>query len=841
MLLFSETWFNENVPDTAVQPPGFSVYRSDRVSDVTRKTRGGGVCILVNDRWATDVKVLSKTCSANLEALIISCRPFYLPREFSCVISVAVYIPPDGNAGAAIAQLYEEITKAENTNPDAFVVIAGDFNHANLSKDMPKYYQQVTCPTRDGKTLDHCYTSIKGAYRSIPRAPLGRSDHSVVFLLPVYTQKLKRVKPVIKTVKVWSQDATEKLRGCFEATDWGTFSESASDLHEYTETVTDYISFCESVCIPTKTVKSYGNDKPWFTKDIKMKLKKKHAAFKSEDKSNYKQARYVAEKAVKEAKLKYKRKIEENFASQNSRELWQQLQQITNYKPAAKAADALVMNLPDSLNDFYSRFDKKNTTPPPCTGKPSQCDPPFTVEEVAVRRLFSHLNGRKATGPDNISPRLLKNCADQLSGVFTHIFNLSLSHCTVPQCFKKSTIIPVPKKPTISSLNDYRPVALTSVVMKTLEKLVLQFLKSVTDPNLDPFQFAYRERRCVEDAVALGVYYALRHLDRPPPNSYVRILFVDYSSAFNTVIPAKLYTKLHELGVPESMCLWILDFLLQRPQVVRIGERTSSCLTLSTGTPQGCVLSPILYSLFTYDCVATHENIKVLKFADDTTVEGLITNGDESLYRHQINTLVDWCQANNLELNGNKTKEMVVDFRRHKTPLSPVVVNGEAIETVPHFKLLGSILSSDLGWEENTTTIVRKAQQRLYFLRRLKGFGLGPQILLQFYRAVIESVLTFSITVWYGSTTVKEKTRLDRVVKTASRIIGLDLPTLDSLYQQRLLSRATTIAGDQTHPGHNVFKLLPSGRRYQYLNTKTKRFHDSFFPQAAQALSNQLV
>ncbi|KAK2181536.1 hypothetical protein NP493_393g00014 [Ridgeia piscesae] len=87
------------------------------------------------------------------------------------------------------------------------------------------------------------------------------------------------------------------------------------------------------------------------------------------------------------------------------------------------------------------------------------------------------------------------------------------------------------------------------------------------------------------------------------------------------------------------MCLWILDSLLNRPQVVKIVGNLSLSLTLSTGTPQGCVLSPMLYSLFTYDCVSCHESTQILKCADDSTVLGLITNTDESEYRDQVNKL----------------------------------------------------------------------------------------------------------------------------------------------------------------------------------------------------------
>jgi len=119
--------------------------------------------------------------------------------------------------------------------------------------------------------------------------------------------------------------------------------------------------------------------------------------------------------------------------------------------------------------------------------------------------------------PDNISAATLKNCAEQLAPVFCEIFNQSPRLCKVPTCFKMSTIIPVPKKPKIKSLNDYRPVALTSITMKVFERLVLRYLKSATDSLRDPFQFAYRADRSVEDAVSLGLHQSLNIWILPIP------------------------------------------------------------------------------------------------------------------------------------------------------------------------------------------------------------------------------------------------------------------------------------------------------------------------------------
>ncbi len=152
-----------------------------------------------------------------------------------------------------------------------------------------------------------------------------------------------------------------------------------------------------------------------------------------------------------------------------------------------------------------------------------------------------------------------------------------------------------------------------------------------------------------------------------------RILFVDSSSAFNTIMPDLLSDKLTLLSVPTSLCQWITSFLTDRQQLVRLGKLTSRTLTISTGAPQGCVLSPLFFSLYTNDCTSKDPSVKLLKFADDTTVIGLIKDGDESAYRQEVEQLAVWCSLNNLELNTLKTVEMIVDFRRNPllSPHSP--------------------------------------------------------------------------------------------------------------------------------------------------------------------------
>ena len=153
-------------------------------------------------------------------------------------------------------------------------------------------------------------------------------------------------------------------------------------------------------------------------------------------------------------------------------------------------------------------------------------------------------------------------------------------------------------------------------------------INTIIPETLDPLQFAYHLNRSTDDAISIAIHTALSHLNKR--KTYVRMIFVDYSSTFSTIVPSKLITKLRTLGLNTSLCTWILEFLTVCPQVVREGSTTSATLILNTGAPQGCVLSPLLYSLFTHDCMARHDSNTIIKFADDTTVAGLITDNDET-------------------------------------------------------------------------------------------------------------------------------------------------------------------------------------------------------------------
>ncbi|KAK3572186.1 hypothetical protein QTP86_024857 [Hemibagrus guttatus] len=127
LLCFTESWLNDAIPDNALNLPGFQLFRADRVAESAGKSRGGGTCFYINERWCTDVTALKKMCCPDLEAFFINCKPFYSPREFSSFILVSVYIPPQAHVSSALQHLADQITHTEQQHPDSVIIILGDF------------------------------------------------------------------------------------------------------------------------------------------------------------------------------------------------------------------------------------------------------------------------------------------------------------------------------------------------------------------------------------------------------------------------------------------------------------------------------------------------------------------------------------------------------------------------------------------------------------------------------------------------------------------------------------------------------------------------------------------
>ena len=731
--------------------------------------------------------------------------------------------------------------------PDAPKFILGDFNRCELSNHLPHFTQYVNCHTRKDKILDKCFGNIPQAYKSTAKPPLSSSDHCVVHLTPSYKSKLKSSKPVTKTVKLWTHEASETLIGEFEATNWDVFFNEPFSLSESTDAVSSYINFTCDKTIPTKTVKLFPNNKPWVTRELKQTLAQKAAAFARKDFVEGKRLQSTIRRQISDCRRQYRDKVEQQFSSGNLRRAWQGIKTMAGAPSRAAISSSVstpslcadAAEFSNQLNSHFARFEgdfsEELTTITRELRNRSRPSDAWVMEfgEEEVEGVFRRINVHKAVGPDGVCGRLLKACSSQLAGVFARIFNASLSTGEVPSSWKQSIIHPLPKKPRPAVLNDFRPIALTSVVVKCMERLILSRLLRQAGDQLDPLQFAYRHNRSVEDAVITVLNAIYTHLEQP--KSFVRILFADFSAAFNTVRPHLLAKKLTNLNVNPTLCLWLLDFLTNRLQRVRVNDTLSDNISTSVGTPQGSVVSPVLYILFTNDCQSSNEQTLTVKFADDSALVDGSSSDDQ--FEEEVNQFVSWCSENSLNLNVGKTQEMVFDFRRSGVPPRPLVIDGQEVCRVNTYKYLGTIIDSKLTFNENTDNIFRKAQSRLYMLRKLRSFGVSTKTLKIFYFCFIESLVTFSFLSWFGGLNTKNMAKLNRVIRHSEKVVGDKLQSLAETYKSRTIKKARKMSSDSAHYLRNCFRLLPSGQRFEAPLVKTVRFRRSFIPTAIRLLN----
>ena len=373
--------------------------------------------------------------------------------------------------------------------------------------------------------------------------------------------------------------------------------------------------------------------------------------------------------------------------------------------------------------------------------------------------------------------------------------------------------------------------------MKHLEKIIKDEILSLVTDKLDPLQFAYQAGRGVNDAKLFILNKLYQHMETP--KSHARLLFADFSSAFNKMQPHILIQRLHSyFNLPDQLSLLCLNFLTDRTQRVSVNGKLSDIFLCNTGSPQGCVLSPLLFIMYTDSCRSSKEGSYLIKFSDDTALLSLL-QGAESDHGCALPAFVQWCDNNFLDLNLGKTQELIIDFRKNKGPPIPSSIHGGAVQIVDSYKYLGTVFDSDLNFKANTEALVKRSQQRIHLLRKINSFGVSRPILCTVYLSYIESLLTFSFICWFGGLSLKDKNSLNSVVRVCSKIIGVKQTELNCLWERRVAQKARSIMAQQHHVLAGEFRLLPSGRRYREPTRRTKRYASSFVPSAIRLLNGK--
>ncbi|KAL0969788.1 hypothetical protein UPYG_G00232300 [Umbra pygmaea] len=255
-----------------------------------------------------------------------------------------------------------------------------------------------------------------------------------------------------------------------------------------------------------------------------------------------------------------------------------------------------------------------------------------------------------------------------------------------------------------------------------------------------------------------------------------------------------------------------------KPQYVRLENSVSSTVLSSMGAPQGTVLAPFLFTIYTADFQYNTDRCFLQKYSDDTTVVGLIRGDDEEEYRGTLNNFVQWSADHHLHLNTTKTKEMVVDFRRGRRRIqpTPVTTRGTEVELVVNHKYLGAQLDSKLDWKCHMESVYCKGQSQLYFLRRLRSFNICQPFLGSVYQTVVASALFFAVACWGDSVRTADRNRVDKLIKKAGSVVGAELGTVQQVAGARTLIKLGSILANPAHP-LNLLKVMNSSTFSQRL------------------------
>ena len=242
----------------------------------------------------------------------------------------------------------------------------------------------------------------------------------------------------------------------------------------------------------------------------------------------------------------------------------------------------------------------------------------------------------------------------------------------------------------------------------------------------------------------------------------IRVVFIDYVKAFDHVDHLTVIKKLAVLGAPTIILRWIQSFLMDRQQRVKIGNVFSDWASPNGGMPQGTYLGPYVFLTMIDDLKSP---LELHKFVDDCTLSEILNKSGTSIMQQAINSVDSWSSQNHMNINTKKTKEMLIgSIQKNPPPL--LQIDGQPVERVTSYKLLGLQVTDSLQWNEHVSSLCSRAAQRLHFLQQLKRAAMSSDDLLYYYQSVVRPVTEYACAVWHTSLTQEQTRQLAKPFKS---------------------------------------------------------------------------
>lgn len=784
VIILTESWLNANIDDAVIELENYNLIRKDRDS------RGGGVIIYIKCKY--EFQILNNLPVGDTEQLWVSLN---IKKQTVCV--GGVYKPPSYSLVDFLNNLEECLTIL--TPQYETIICTGDFNidflniFNNGTKKLTSLIdnfglkQIIDQPTRISATsmtlIDLVICSDNLIVSDFTVENFNLSDHCLV------NCKLK-----------FPNSTTEPLYytyRCFKNFNYEQFYNDLSNLPFqlilHTNNIDEKISIFNRLLLslfqihaPIKTVRITKPRAPWLTENLKFimnlrdKALKKYKKFKNNafwvEYKNLKNYVNIAVKAEKRAYLQFQ--IENN----NYNSLWRDLSDLSIYTKNTKKevpehlsdvnrinhyfVTSNITNNPDlHLLNYYSNNKKENV---------GNFEFTLTTNEE-VRKILNSIKS-KATGADGLNINLILYCCPFIIPFITHVVNSCILENTFPTHWKASHVIPLPKNNNPLELKDLRPISILSVLSKICEKVLhAQLCKHLELFQILPdTQSGFRKNYGCATALLEVTDDILRSTDT---GNLTALVLLDYTKAFDTINYNLLLAILNYIGVGPNAINLFSNYLHGRQQIVKIGNQFSQPLTITCGVPQGSILGPLLFSVYSSSLKNSLNYCSCHHYADDTQIYYSFKLDEldraAQILNDDIKRLVDLSQKHCLKINPSKSAILLFGSKnkRHMALERLVVkVGNTQLQIVDDVKNLGLHIDYNLRFTQHVNHMIRKSFSNLKLLYGCRHI-LNKKSKIILSEALILSHLNYSDVVYGPCLTLCDATRIQRIQNSCIRLI----------------------------------------------------------------------
>ena len=788
-----ESWISDSVLVSAIDIPGYNVLLKNR------STNNHGGIALYYKKELNIKELITNTCTEGIETLTFMLH-FNSKRFGIC----SVYRPPN--------VLYSNLTTLEQLIAEIYprvdnVILLGDVNCDFLTPSKPETVylqsvfdsfgitQMVTKPTRVTKNSQTLLDVIAVDDKTIIHTtdvtvPIGTSDHCVAFADLIYQKPKYKERTV--TFRDFSKFNLHYFEKDIQNIDWP----SIQVLHN----IDDKVDFLSANLIrlydkhaPFKTVIQKKNRAPWVSSNTRLLMRLRDNAFRKFKRTNclhdwtyYKELRNFTTSVIRQEKKAYF-SFKFNGRYLNTKQSWNDLREHGIIKGSNIDGSGVFIKSVDDLNALNQHFGNvcnQGAISLPIrqqinhyertTFSNSKFD--FSqVTETEVRKALYSIRSN-SSGSDGITSKMLKSALPYIIHSLTHIINFSLSTGTFPSSWKDARVLPLPKKQKITSFNDLRPISLLPVMSKILEKVVYRQVIKFTESNsmLPPVQSGFRSMHSTGTALTKVMNDFYHTIDK---RNVAVLVLLDLSKAFDTVNHELLLAKLKYYNFSSIAIKWFCSYLFNRRQRTVL-PATDNCvshvLELKAGVPQGSILGPYLFTLYTSDIYEVVKCFTAHFYADDTQLYFSTKFSDLTSKLNALNkelqNIHEWCVSHGLKINPAKSAHMIITSKgMHKLVQDfnlDLRIGNSPIPRVNSAKNLGIIVNQTLSWDEHILTQCHKSYGLLRNLYRF-GHGLEIQCKLKLVQLIIWPLFDYCDYV-YGTNLSAHLNRKVQLVQNAT-------------------------------------------------------------------------